>query len=45
MATVVPFCGIRPRSDIAAQVIAPPYDVLSEPERVEVRTVQMQPRK
>jgi uncharacterized protein (DUF1015 family) len=36
MATVVPFCGIRPRSDIAAQVIAPPYDVLSEPEAREI---------
>ena len=36
MATVVPFCGIRPRSDIAAEVIAPPYDVLSESEAREI---------
>ena len=32
MATVIPFPGIRPRSDLAAEVIAPPYDVLSEAE-------------
>lgn len=36
MATVVPFCGIRPRSDLAAEVIAPPYDVLSEAEAREI---------
>lgn len=32
MARVRPFCGVRPRSDMAAQVVAPPYDVLSEDE-------------
>ena len=32
MATVVPFRGIRPRSALAEEVIAPPYDVLSEAE-------------
>ena len=36
MATVVPFRGIRPRSDLAAEVIAPPYDVLSEAEAREI---------
>ncbi len=32
MADVRPFRAARPRDDIAAQVIAPPYDVLSEAE-------------
>ena len=32
MAHIRPFSGIRARSDNAAQVIAPPYDVLSEAE-------------
>jgi uncharacterized protein (DUF1015 family) len=32
MADVRPFCGIRPRNDLAAEIIAPPYDVLSEAE-------------
>lgn len=30
MSDVRPFRGIRPRDDLAARVIAPPYDVLSE---------------
>jgi uncharacterized protein (DUF1015 family) len=32
MADVRPFRAIRPRDDLAARVIAPPYDVLSEDE-------------
>lgn len=32
MAQIRPFLGIRARGDIASQVIAPPYDVLSEEE-------------
>jgi uncharacterized protein (DUF1015 family) len=32
MATVKPFAAVRPRSDLAAQVSVPPYDVLSEAE-------------
>jgi uncharacterized protein (DUF1015 family) len=32
MAEVRPFCGVRPRTDLAAEIIAPPYDVLSEAE-------------
>ena len=30
MADVRPFCALRPRDDLAMQVIAPPYDVLSD---------------
>ena len=32
MAEIRPFCGLRPRDDLASQIIAPPYDVLSEDE-------------
>ncbi|RME22577.1 MAG: DUF1015 domain-containing protein [Deltaproteobacteria bacterium] len=32
MSDVRPFRGLRPRDDLAAEVIAPPYDVLSEAE-------------
>ena len=32
MAEIRPFCGLRPRDDLASQLIAPPYDVLSEEE-------------
>ena len=32
MADVRPFCALRPRDDLAGQVIAPPYDVLTEDE-------------
>ena len=32
MATLRPFRGLRPRPEIADQVVAPPYDVLSEAE-------------
>lgn len=32
MANVRPFSALRPRDDLAVQVIAPPYDVLSEEE-------------
>lgn len=32
MATIRPFRGLRARPDLAAQVVAPPYDVLSEAE-------------
>ena len=42
MATVVPFRGIRPRSSLAAEVIAPPYDVLSEAEARDI--VSRKPR-
>jgi uncharacterized protein (DUF1015 family) len=32
MADVVPFRAVRPRDDLAGEVIAPPYDVMSEEE-------------
>ena len=32
MAEIRPFCGVRPLDELAAQIIAPPYDVLSEDE-------------
>ena len=32
MAKIYPFCGVRPSNDLAAQVIAPPYDVLNTEE-------------
>ena len=32
MAEIRPFLGVRPLDDLAAQIIAPPYDVLSEDE-------------
>ena len=32
MAQIRPFRGVRPLNDLAAQIIAPPYDVLSEDE-------------
>ena len=32
MADVRPFRALRPRNELAGDVIAPPYDVLSEPE-------------
>ena len=32
MADVRPFCALRPRNDLADQIIAPPYDVLTEDE-------------
>ena len=32
MAEIRPFCGVRPRDELAARIIAPPYDVLSETE-------------
>lgn len=36
MADIRPFRGIRPRSDLAGEIIAPPYDVLS---RAEARAI------
>ena len=33
-----PFCGIRPRDELAKDVIAPPYDVISEPEARALRS-------
>jgi len=36
MADVRPFRAIRPRDDLAARVIAPPYDVISEDEAREI---------
>ena len=32
MAEIRPFCGVRPLDSLAARMIAPPYDVLSEDE-------------
>ena len=32
MAQIRPFHGVRPLDELAAQIIAPPYDVLSEEE-------------
>ena len=32
MAQIRPFCGLRPLDELASQIIAPPYDVLSEDE-------------
>jgi uncharacterized protein (DUF1015 family) len=32
MAEIRPFCGVRPLNELAARIIAPPYDVLSEDE-------------
>ena len=32
MSTVLPFKGLRPKSDLASQIAAPPYDVLSSAE-------------
>jgi len=29
MATIAPFCAVRPKPELAAQVAAPPYDVVS----------------
>jgi len=36
MANIFPFCGVRPTSKLAEQVIAPPYDVLNEQEAREI---------
>ncbi|MEL6345973.1 MAG: DUF1015 domain-containing protein, partial [Myxococcota bacterium] len=36
MAEIRPFSGVRPQDDLAAEVIAPPYDVLSEAEAREI---------
>jgi uncharacterized protein (DUF1015 family) len=36
MVDVIPFRALRPRDDLAAEVIAPPYDVLSEAEAREI---------
>jgi uncharacterized protein (DUF1015 family) len=38
MAEIRPFCGLRPRDDIAARIIAPPYDVLSGDEARAIAT-------
>ncbi len=40
MASVYPFCGIRPRDALAAEIIAPPYDVLSEAEARQIVAAQ-----
>jgi uncharacterized protein (DUF1015 family) len=38
MADVRPFCALRPRNDLAREVIAPPYDVMTDAEaRAEAR--------
>ena len=36
MATVLPFCGLRPPAELAAKVAAPPYDVVSTGEAREL---------
>ena len=41
MADVRPFRALRPRAELAADVIAPPYDVLSE---AEARAIARNPR-
>lgn len=41
MADVRPFCALRPADDLAAEVIAPPYDVLTE---AEARALASAPR-
>ena len=40
MSKIVPFRGVRPRNDLAEEVIAPPYDVLSESEAREIAQAQ-----
>ena len=42
MSIVRPFCGVRPNNSIAEEVIAPPYDVLSQAEAAEI--AQRHPR-
>lgn len=32
MAKIIPFRGVRPKSELAGEIIAPPYDVLNEAE-------------
>lgn len=36
MSNLRPFCGVRPKSTLAAEIIAPPYDVLNEEEAREI---------
>ncbi len=36
MSNLRPFCGVRPQSELAAEIIAPPYDVLNEEEAREI---------
>ena len=36
MSNLRPFCGVRPQSALAAEIIAPPYDVLNEEEAREI---------
>lgn len=36
MAKIVPFRGVRPKSSLAGEIIAPPYDVLDEAEAREI---------
>lgn len=36
MSHLRPFCGVRPKSDLAGEIIAPPYDVLNEEEAREI---------
>lgn len=36
MSNLRPFCGVRPQSTLAAEIIAPPYDVLNEEEAREI---------
>ena len=36
MSNLRPFCGVRPQSALASEIIAPPYDVLDETEAREI---------
>ena len=36
MSNLRPFCGVRPQSALASEIIAPPYDVLNETEAREI---------
>ena len=36
MSHLRPFCGVRPQSALASEIIAPPYDVLDEAEAREI---------
>ena len=35
MAKIIPFCAVRPRTDLAGQIAALPYDVYSREEAYE----------
>ena len=41
MSQLIPFRGLRPKNVLAAQVFAPPYDVLSVAEAKEIAAAAM----